>query len=60
MRIYKASTASYGPLGDARIACLVIDECLNKNLFSSLADAKGVLEDWKEDYNHRRPHPWEI
>lgn len=32
------------------------DECLNENLFSSLADAKGVLKDWKEDYNHHRPH----
>ncbi len=32
------------------------DECLNENLFSSLDDDKGVLEDWKEDYNHQRPH----
>jgi putative transposase len=32
------------------------DECLNENLFSSLADAKDVLKDWKEDYNHHRPH----
>ncbi len=32
------------------------DECLNENLFSSLDDAKSVLKDWKEDYNHHRPH----
>ncbi|PHS04324.1 MAG: hypothetical protein COA78_16825 [Blastopirellula sp.] len=32
------------------------DECLNENLFSSLADAKDVLKDWEEDYNHHRPH----
>jgi len=32
------------------------DECLNENLFSSLTDAKDVLKDWKEDYNHHRPH----
>jgi len=56
MHLSKASTASYGPLGDARIVCLVIDECLNENLFSSLDDAKGVLKDWKEDYNNHRPH----
>ena len=32
------------------------DECLNENLFGSLGDAKSVLKDWKEDYNHHRPH----
>ena len=32
------------------------DECLNKNLFSFLDDAKSVLKDWKEDYNHHRPN----
>ena len=32
------------------------DECLNETLFSSLADAKEVLEAWQEDYNRHRPH----
>ena len=32
------------------------DECLNETLFSSLADARETLEDWKEDYNRSRPH----
>ena len=32
------------------------DECLNETLFSSLAEAKQELENWKEDYNHHRPH----
>jgi putative transposase len=32
------------------------DECLNINLFWSLAQAKVVISDWKEDYNHRRRH----
>jgi len=32
------------------------DECLNETLFTSLAEASEVLESWKEDYNHQRPH----
>ncbi len=32
------------------------DECLNKTLFSSLADAHAQITLWKEDYNRQRPH----
>lgn len=32
------------------------DECLNETLFSSLAHARHVLADWRDDYNHARPH----
>jgi len=32
------------------------DECLNETLFSSLSEAKKKLKEWKEDYNHQRPH----
>jgi transposase InsO family protein len=32
------------------------DECLNINIFWSLAQARVVITDWKEDYNHRRRH----
>ena len=32
------------------------DECLNDQLFFSLADAKAKLEDWRIDYNRKRPH----
>lgn len=32
------------------------DECLNETLFSSLAEARGTLEAWQEDYNTYRPH----
>ena len=32
------------------------DECLNVNLFWSLAQARVVISDWKEDDNHRRRH----
>jgi putative transposase len=34
----------------------VRDECLNINMFWSLAQARVVISDWKEDYNNRRPH----
>jgi hypothetical protein len=34
----------------------VRDECLNINMFWSLAQARVVISDWKEDYNHRRRH----
>jgi putative transposase len=34
----------------------VRDECLNSNMFWSLAQAHVVISDWKEDYNHRRRH----
>ena len=32
------------------------DECLNINLFWSLAHARVVISDWKEEYNLDRPH----
>ena len=32
------------------------DELLNETLFTSLAQARAVLADWKHDYNTVRPH----
>ena len=32
------------------------DELLNETLFSSLAEARSAITDWKEDYNNHRPH----
>jgi len=32
------------------------DECLNEHLFRGLTDARRILEDWRDDYNHARPH----
>lgn len=32
------------------------DECLNETLFTSLAEARHVLAEWKRDYNEVRPH----
>ena len=34
----------------------VRDECLNINMFWSLAQARVVISDWKADDNHRRRH----
>ena len=32
------------------------DECLNVHQFASLAEAQGIIEGWRVDYNQRRPH----
>jgi len=32
------------------------DECLNGELFLSRVEAKYVVDRWRLDYNHRRPH----
>jgi putative transposase len=32
------------------------DECLNEDWFISLAEARETIEDWRVDYNTRRPH----
>ncbi|MGA2321921.1 MAG: integrase core domain-containing protein, partial [Solirubrobacteraceae bacterium] len=34
----------------------VRDELLAVELFSCLAEAKVLVEDWRQDYNHHRPH----
>ena len=32
------------------------DECLNLNWFWSVADARQIVEEWRQDYNRSRPH----
>jgi len=32
------------------------DECLNDQLFLSLAEAREIIDRWRHDYNHLRPH----
>jgi hypothetical protein len=32
------------------------DECLNRELFGTLAEARVILENWRIEYNERRPH----
>ena len=32
------------------------DECLNQHVFVSLGDAREIIDAWRHDYNHVRPH----
>lgn len=32
------------------------DECLNEYVFISLGEAREIIERWRHDYNHLRPH----
>lgn len=32
------------------------DECLNVHQFASLPETHAIIEEWRMDYNHRRPH----
>jgi putative transposase len=32
------------------------DECLNENWFTSLEEARKLIENWREEYNSSRPH----
>jgi putative transposase len=32
------------------------DECLNENVFSSLHQAREIVESWRQHYNEYRPH----
>jgi putative transposase len=32
------------------------DECLNEHWFAALAEARTLIEDWRQDYNEQRPH----
>jgi putative transposase len=32
------------------------DECLNEYVFSGLGEARAIIEVWRHDYNHLRPH----
>ncbi len=32
------------------------DECMSENLFSTLSEARHIIEDWRRHYNAFRPH----
>ena len=32
------------------------DECLNREMFVSILEARVVVEDWRREYNEKRPH----
>ena len=48
--------APNGRLTDQEMRAKLRDELLNGELFLSLAEARYVLDEWRLDYNHRRPH----
>lgn len=33
------------------------DECLMREVFTSILEARVVVEDWRREYNEYRPHP---
>ena len=47
-----AQANAYGESFNSRFR----DELLERELFSSLREAKVVVEDYRLEYNHRRPH----
>jgi len=32
------------------------DECLNREVFTSILEARVIVEDWRREYNETRPH----
>ena len=32
------------------------DECLSQHWFASLSHMRSVIDNWREDHNHHRPH----
>ena len=32
------------------------EECLNQHWFTSIGEAREIIEDWRIDYNTERPH----
>lgn len=32
------------------------DECLNEHVFTTLREARALIEEWRIDYNTQRPH----
>jgi len=32
------------------------DELLNREIFTTLTEAKVLIEEWRREYNHVRPH----
>ncbi len=41
---------------EAEIHAQLRDECLNGEIFYSLKEAQVVIEQWRQEYNTRRPH----
>ena len=60
LRASRRSISSQGALGEN--GCIesfhdkLRDECLNRELFGNLREARVILESWRVEYNERRPH----
>ena len=46
----------YGRYGYLRITGLLRNEVLNREVFDTLLEAKVLVERWRREYNHIRPH----
>ena len=44
------------PTAWSRASTAACATCLNEEVFASLAEARVVIERWRLDYNHVRPH----
>ena len=56
---FHAASLRLAPLGAGAVHPIIgrfRDECLNEEVFTSLAEARAVIERWRCDYNQVRPH----
>jgi putative transposase len=56
---FHAASLPLAPLGAGAVHPIngrFRDECLNEEVFASLAEARAVIERWRRDYNQVRPH----
>ena len=56
---FHAASLRLAPLGAGAVHPIIgrlREECLNEEVFASLAEARAVIERWRLDYNQVRPH----
>lgn len=54
-RVHRAGSPWQNPYVES-FGSRIRDELLAVELFSCLAEARVLVEDWRQDYNHHRPH----
>ncbi len=54
-RVHRARLAVAEPYVES-FGARIRDELLAVELFSCLAEARVLIEDWRQDYNHDWPH----
>ena len=55
-RVHRAGLAVAEPVRRVASTRACVTSCSDVEEFSCLAEARVVIEDWREDYNLRRPH----